>query len=254
MEEKITVKRGWHCTIIENHVINSDISCHAKMVYVVLCMYANRDDKTCYPSLKTICKDTSIKSKTTVKKGIDELIEKGFLEVINRKDGKGSNESNLYIVKDYPIPSNDIGQDMTRGRSEDDAPLCQEMTHPISPDGHELKPINKSQKNNITEEEPQSKKKYSSEIKEISMYLKDKLVTNGVKVFPRDWHLKNYSIIKRFLGTMTKEEVIKAIDWGLEHKYWKDKIDGMQTVNNYLPKYQLQNKSNGDDWRLCDAK
>lgn len=148
--DKFEVQREWHYTIVENHVLKSELSSQAKLVYVVLCMYASKV-KECYPSLKTLCKDTSIKSPTTIKKAINELKDKGFLKIKQRFDENGAQTSNLYIINDYylPLSQNDTPsyQEMTGGIPLNDSPPYHQMIAPLSPNDNELKPINNIQLN-----------------------------------------------------------------------------------------------------------
>ena len=93
------VQREWHYTIVENHILEANLSTQAKLLYVILCKYANRN-KECYPSYETLMRDISVKSKATLSNAIKELIEKGILEVVS---GKEEGKSNVYIIKDNPL-------------------------------------------------------------------------------------------------------------------------------------------------------
>ncbi|WDU84230.1 helix-turn-helix domain-containing protein [Caloramator sp. Dgby_cultured_2] len=97
--DKFEVRREWHYTIVENHVLKANISPNAKLLYVILCMYANKE-KECFPSYERLMKDIGIKSKATLSNAIKELINIGVLEVIS---GKDEGKSNIYIIKDNPV-------------------------------------------------------------------------------------------------------------------------------------------------------
>ncbi len=84
------------------------------------------------------------------------------------------------------------------------------------------------------------KPKYSDEDKAIACYLKDKLVANGVTVFPKDWLLKNYSTAHRLLNMASSDEIKDCIDWLFSDRYWHDKIDSLLVVERQLAKYQMQ--------------
>lgn len=124
------VKREWHYTIVENHILDAELSTYAKLLYVILCRYANKN-KECYPSYELLMKDIGVKSKTTLSKAIKELIDNGVLEIIS---GKEEGKSNLYIIKDYHV------HDMNKS--------VHQMNRGCPSDVHELKPYNENQYNN----------------------------------------------------------------------------------------------------------
>lgn len=64
------------------------------LVYVCIKKYMNRETKECYPSLDTIVEISGV-SKPTVRKSIERLKEKGYLEV--RRVGRG----NVYKFNSY---------------------------------------------------------------------------------------------------------------------------------------------------------
>jgi len=84
------------------------------------------------------------------------------------------------------------------------------------------------------------KPKYSDDDKAIANYLKEKLQNQGVTVFPRDWHLKEYAVAHRILKKSNVFELKGCIDWLFEDEYWHDKTDSLLVVERQLPKYQLQ--------------
>src|SRR5699024_1959208 len=68
-------------------------------VYSVLCMYADNDDMSAYPSVDTIAKKSRC-SERTVYRSLDNLKEGGYIDIINRKDKRGFKTSNQYILLD----------------------------------------------------------------------------------------------------------------------------------------------------------
>ena len=68
-------------------------------VYSVLCMYADNDDYTSYPSVETIAKKARC-SMRTVHRSLDTLKEVGYIDIINRKDKRGFKTSNQYVLLD----------------------------------------------------------------------------------------------------------------------------------------------------------
>ncbi len=84
------------------------------------------------------------------------------------------------------------------------------------------------------------KPKYSEDDKAIANYLKEKLQSQGVTAFPRDWHLKEYAVAHRLLKSSNALELKGCIDWLFEDEYWHNKTDSLLVVERQLPKYQLQ--------------
>ena len=89
-------------SIIPEWVIDADISANAKLLYAVMARYADKDDKTAYPSRQTLANRLRI-SKTTVDRLIKELEDISAISVERRKlptnDGKALNQTNLYTVR-----------------------------------------------------------------------------------------------------------------------------------------------------------
>jgi len=68
-------------------------------VYSVLCMYADNDDTSSYPSVETIANKARC-SMRTVHRSLDTLKDVGYIDIINRQDGRGFKTSNQYILLD----------------------------------------------------------------------------------------------------------------------------------------------------------
>lgn len=68
-------------------------------VYSVLCMYADNEDTTSYPSIETIASKARC-SMRTVHRSLDTLKEVGYIDINNRKDARGFKTSNQYILLD----------------------------------------------------------------------------------------------------------------------------------------------------------
>lgn len=71
------------------------------VVYSVLCMYADNNDTTSYPSVETIANKSRC-SVRTVHRSLDTLKEVGYIDVINRNDRRGFKTSNQYTLLDVP--------------------------------------------------------------------------------------------------------------------------------------------------------
>lgn len=109
-QEVIEVKRKrLPFTMVENAIIRDEsISKHALIVYLVLCMHADKNGKNCYPTLKKIANE-SRSDKRTVLKAINELVESEYILKEHRMNPDNPKEftSNLYTIiggsgKEYP--------------------------------------------------------------------------------------------------------------------------------------------------------
>ncbi len=78
-------------------IYNDDVSSKAVLIYRYL---KDRQGKheNCFPTHKTIAHDNKC-SVSTVKRAINELVAKGYIQKINRRRINGSKTSNLYICK-----------------------------------------------------------------------------------------------------------------------------------------------------------
>ncbi|KXZ40039.1 Helix-turn-helix domain-containing protein [Alkalithermobacter thermoalcaliphilus JW-YL-7 = DSM 7308] len=201
----IEVRREWHYTIVENHVLKSDISPHAKLLYVILCMYSNKE-KECFPSYETLLINTGIKSRATLAKAIKQLKDVGILEVINRQK---ENASNIYIIKDNPV------QNLNKASSINELGLVQNLNKASSPNEHELKTYNKNQKKlklyNNKESVVDLKIKKVKEI--IKEDLTDKEISSILKAAKNDIELikEKYEIAKKNNYKNLVAFLIKAI-------------------------------------------
>jgi predicted transcriptional regulator len=88
------------CQVDNVLIRSSDLDPYAKLVYVALCGYANLYTVDCHPSIKTLCVNLGI-SKPTVLKAIKSLCDHGVLEVVERHDEAGRDQSHLYVIKDW---------------------------------------------------------------------------------------------------------------------------------------------------------
>lgn len=98
MQIKTTRRKKLPFTQVDDIVLeNKKISGYAKMVFVILCKFANNDTQECFPSFQTLSDETGF-SKNTVLKGMNELIEVGFVEKKAQYTINGKQKSNLYII------------------------------------------------------------------------------------------------------------------------------------------------------------
>ena len=75
-------------------IYHDEVSCKAVLIYRYL---RDRQGKheNCFPSHKTIAHDNKC-SVSTVKRAIDELVDKGYIAKTNRRRANGSKTTNLY--------------------------------------------------------------------------------------------------------------------------------------------------------------
>lgn len=72
-----------------------------KLVYTMLCMYADNTKKDSHPSIKTIA-DKCYCSENTVRAALKKLNEVGLIEIKERRREDGSQTSNQYVLLDPP--------------------------------------------------------------------------------------------------------------------------------------------------------
>lgn len=127
------IRRG-HGTV-QRDIMTSDISVYSKALYALLASYTGSNE-TCYPSVKTICKNLKV-SKNTIIKSVKELIENDLIVVSKKFNKDGGYDNNVY----EPLQL-----------LEEDT-LVHEVNHPSSygelPLVHEMNPKNNIIKNNI---------------------------------------------------------------------------------------------------------
>lgn len=78
-------------------ILQDDVSFRAQSIYRYL-RYRQGKNDYCYQAHKTIARENNC-SVSTVKRAIDELVLKGYIEKINRRRPNGSKTSNRYVCK-----------------------------------------------------------------------------------------------------------------------------------------------------------
>ena len=78
-------------------IYRDEVSAKAVSVYRYLLDRQGKHEN-CFPAHKTIARDNKC-SVSTVKRAIDELVKKGYVEKRNRRRPNGSKTSNLYVCK-----------------------------------------------------------------------------------------------------------------------------------------------------------
>ncbi len=78
-------------------IFHDDVSFRAQSIYRYL-RYCQGKNESYYQPHKDIARENKC-SISTVKRAIDELVRKGYVEIINRRRSNGSMTSNRYICK-----------------------------------------------------------------------------------------------------------------------------------------------------------
>ncbi|SHF17229.1 helix-turn-helix domain-containing protein [Caloramator proteoclasticus] len=208
--DKFEVKREWHYTIVENHILEVNLSTQAKLLYVILCKYANRN-KECFPNYETLMKDIGVKSKATLSNALKELTSIGVLEIIS---GKEEGRSNIYIIKDNPLDW--IGCTANeQGCTANEQGGVQQMNRGCTATVHELKPINYNQK-----ELNSSCSSNSTDVGEIYKYYEQA----GFGLINQ----KAAEFLDAMVEVYSKEWVMKAIDQAVKNaKYNLKYVEGI---------------------------
>lgn len=75
----------------------SDLPANAVSVYKALLQYANRTTWCCFPSVRTIAKDTKL-SERTVRRQLNVLVAHGYILRIPRQRENNGFTSNMYFL------------------------------------------------------------------------------------------------------------------------------------------------------------
>lgn len=104
LHDKVIDLRGKKHVQIDYDVISDAANfktVYEKMVYVVLCKYANWTTKLSYPSVARIAKEAYC-SENTARKALRRLTEIGLISIEERRNEQGGQTSNLYILLKVP--------------------------------------------------------------------------------------------------------------------------------------------------------
>lgn len=96
-------KKEWHYTIVENAIIDDTEhfdKVFDKLVYIVLCRFANRESCAAHPSVSKIARMCGC-ADNTVRESLKRLEKMGLIKIQERKNGQVQ-QSNLYFLLDIP--------------------------------------------------------------------------------------------------------------------------------------------------------
>ena len=91
------INSEFYFSIVPEWLTESDVSDNAFRVYATLCRYADKDDGSCYPSIKHLG-DRCNKSVSSVKRALKELKDLGAIKIQPRYIEEKGQTSNLYTV------------------------------------------------------------------------------------------------------------------------------------------------------------
>jgi hypothetical protein len=87
-------------TIVPVRLIDDpDLGSYEKLIYMVLCRFADNQTKHCFPSLARVAELAKC-SRPTVVKSIRKLIEMGWVKKFKREMEHGQHYSNIYVLTD----------------------------------------------------------------------------------------------------------------------------------------------------------
>lgn len=195
MSVEIRDKRVIPFTLIDNPVLeNEELSGTAKLVYTLLCKFANSDTGQCYPSHQTLAKLAGV-SKPTVMKALSQLEETQHISITRRTEGK-QRLTNIYTIlgvggskASLPPPVKPVYQGSKAALPGVVKPVYQGSKASL----HELYPSNQINKN------------------QIHLTIFDHWNSKGI-IQHRKLTQKTISKINSKLKDYTPEEIMQAID------------------------------------------
>lgn len=99
MTDQIQDTRRPFTTVDDLIITDTDLSWKAKVVYLVLAQHSNNKTFTAFPSYKRMGK-LSGSSESSAKRGVKELLSKGYIKKKRRFKENGSETSSLYYLID----------------------------------------------------------------------------------------------------------------------------------------------------------
>lgn len=92
-------------------LMNESLSVYDKAVYCILCAYADKDSRSCFPSYQTIARKAGCSRRKAISV-VAHLEELGLIEKKEQRNAIGDSTSNLYTVKPMNnAPATQSGED-----------------------------------------------------------------------------------------------------------------------------------------------
>lgn len=99
MRESIRNGKMAPFTMVDKAVLmDESLSVYDKMVYCILCAYADKDSRSCFPSYQTIARKAGCSRRKAISV-VAHLEELSLIEKREQRNSIGDNTSNLYTVK-----------------------------------------------------------------------------------------------------------------------------------------------------------
>lgn len=117
-------KKNWFWD--HNYIFDLGLSCYAIVVRLYLARCAN-ENRMAFPSISKIAAQCGI-SRASVKRALAELEEKGLLARQIRRDETGQFITNVYILLDPKVPSQEENDVTGQGGRPPQTPPCHHMT------------------------------------------------------------------------------------------------------------------------------
>ncbi len=90
-----------------------------------------------------------------------------------------------------------------------------------------------------------STRTYSDAAKRIVAQVKTRLQEHGATAFERDWHLKQLAMAGSLLKVVSEADILACLDWAFQDEFWRDKVDGLATVQRLMKQWQMRGKKGG---------
>lgn len=96
-----TIKnKVWYYSRFQNLVMyDENVGTYEKLIYCVICLHADKEDNTCFPSFNRIATLAGCSRRKAID-AVNNLVEAGYIKKTKRKDDIGNNKSNLYQIVD----------------------------------------------------------------------------------------------------------------------------------------------------------
>lgn len=91
-------------------LMNESLSVYDKAVYCILCAYADKDSRSCFPSYQTIARKAGCSRRKAISV-VAHLEELGLIEKKEQRNAIGDSTSNLYMVKPMNASAEQSGKD-----------------------------------------------------------------------------------------------------------------------------------------------
>ncbi len=119
MAEIVVAEKPQNFTLVDNWILEDTAffeSIHEKMVYIALKKFNFSNCGKVFPGMKLIAQMCMI-SESTVRRALNQLKDKGLIDIIQRVNENQGQETNVYVLKDfkYGIPETEGGLSDTQG-------------------------------------------------------------------------------------------------------------------------------------------